>query len=331
MSAIVSTPWPLAFPHIVKLDDGRIVELCCPHCKGNARSRSPNGFLDGAQGLLNHVARIHKEASSVNNLKQLLSPENLRVLTAEEVTQIGGGNYSAIIVKRKVAKQGKKDSKLVTQNPVVPIAHYPMIALDKEGNYVQLACKVCNGNAQTKTGAKGRTSATGGTKLEFFSGVRAIVLHIGQAHDVKASHDWVLENCGTILDDQTVALLKADVACGLIQKVKAESKPDPSKSFRRKKKGDDSLGTAEAVEKEDDTDVADGDFDGVEEEEEQRVKQITYDNPYAANLYAAYAAYAVEGKVVKGASSTVGSTVATTRTTSNAVDEFLRQFHEDGE
>ena len=224
MALVKSTPFA-AFPHITELEDGRIVEMCCPHCKGNARARSPNYYFEGLGGMWIHVTRIHTKKMTK---EQYLASPGLRVLSQAEIDAIAAGDWKNHIVKRIVVTKDGHDAKQVGEKKDMPILHYPIITIDKHGTYKQLACKFCQGNAQTRAGEDRRADDQKGV-LAFYQGRLAIRSHVAQTHgdEVRAlgvttvSLDWVLDNCGTTISKASFDVLRKDIHLRNIAKVKA--------------------------------------------------------------------------------------------------------------
>jgi hypothetical protein len=146
---MISTPFAAVLPHIIRLTDDRVVELCCPICNGNAGSSSPHRFFNGPRAVMNHIARIHKN-SDYNSVKDLLGWTDLRVLTNAEYKSIEEGEYADIIQKREASISDGQTARRVEEKDSIPLPQYPHIVRLKNGKYVQLKCAFCNGTAQTQ-------------------------------------------------------------------------------------------------------------------------------------------------------------------------------------
>lgn len=221
---IESTPFA-AFPHIVALSDGRVVEICCPYCNGNARARSPFPYFEGVDGMISHTSSIHKGTKLTG--KEYLASPSLRCFSQEEMGAIEAGSWKHIIIKRVVAGKKGEAPRDIKEKENIPIPFYLIITTRSDGSYIQVECKFCRGNAQTRHSLDRKHV----NKLAFFRGAKGLRSHIVQAHreqlktlglndvDVK----WVKENCGHMVDKDWVEDLMEDVAVSEIPMIKARS------------------------------------------------------------------------------------------------------------
>ena len=235
MATVTSIPFA-AFSHIALLSDGRVVELSCPICNGNARADSPNYFFNGTKAVLSHISRIH-ETSTIKTTGDLLASPALRVLANDEYDAIFRGEHTSIIVKRTASNVDGAAAKTKTQKADMPIPHYPNVILTKDGRYLQLNCVFCEANAQTKRGGP-RFSTSRTDNIEFFKGTHGMLGHIVNAHKSKlggktTTLEWVVENCGEELCQESVDVLEADTLCSLLDMVKAPGRDNQDEEGQR--------------------------------------------------------------------------------------------------
>jgi hypothetical protein len=207
-----TTPF-VHFTTVMRLEDGRYVEISCGICGANARGDPPNAFFGGLK-VKTHIKPIHPGEDD-NNI-------NIRVLAAEEVTAIESCKGATVIKKRVTKKKDSTSSKEVSSHQVLPL--YPTVVEMKvgSGEYVTLRCTWCEGNAHSRKGNK--------DNLVFIAGLKGVQAHMREAHGVqKVSDRFSIATCGTKISAAKFEELKGDLTGELFEKVRVQGSGEESR------------------------------------------------------------------------------------------------------